>query len=171
MKFNFVICIITQFNFIVNRKIKKFNCMQEVGTMKFGEKVKELRTQKSMSQPELAKLLGVSTRTIASYESCNSYPRRQEMYDKLAEIFEVSVDYLRTENDAFLTEAAEQYGRRGQMQAQEILDQTAQLFAGGFLSPEEELKFQLEMQKLFFHSKEAAKKFTPKKYLNAETTD
>lgn len=27
MKFNFVICIITQFNFIVNKKIKKFNCM------------------------------------------------------------------------------------------------------------------------------------------------
>ena len=85
--------------------------------MKFGEKVKELRTKMNLSQPELAKALGVSTRTIAAYESCNSYPRRQEMYDKLAEIFGVSVDYLRTENDAFLTEAGEQYGRRGQLQA------------------------------------------------------
>jgi len=139
--------------------------------MKFGEKVKELRSKKNMSQPELAKLLGVSTRTIASYESCNSYPRRQEMYDKLAEILGVSVDYLRTENDAFLTEAAEQFGRRGQLQAQEILEQTAQLFAGGFLSDDDELNFQMEMQKIFFDSKMRAKKFTPKKYLNAETTD
>lgn len=139
--------------------------------MKFGEKVKELRSKKNMSQPELAKILGVSTRTIAAYESCNSYPRRQEMYDKLAEIFEVSVDYLRTENEAFFAEAGEKYGRRGQLQAQEILEQTVQLLAGGSLSAEDELKFQLEMQKIFFHSKETAKKFTPKKYLNTETTD
>ena len=139
--------------------------------MKFGEKVKELRTKMNLSQPELAKALGVSTRTIAAYESCNSYPRRQEMYDKLAEIFGVSVDYLRTENDAFLTEAAEQYGRRGQLQAHEILEQTAQLFAGGFLSDDDELSFQMEMQKIFFDSKKRAKKFTPKKYLNTETTD
>jgi len=139
--------------------------------MKFGEKVKELRSKKNMSQPELAKLLGVSTRTIASYESCNSYPRRQEMYDKLAEILGVSVDYLRTENDAFLTEAAEQFGRRGQLQAQEILEQTAQLFAGGFLSDDDELNFQMEMQKIFFDSKMRAKKFTPKKYLETENTD
>ena len=139
--------------------------------MKFGEKVKELRSKKNMSQPELAKLLGVSTRTIASYESCNSYPRRQEMYDKLAEVLGVSVDYLRTENDAFLTEAAEQFGRRGQLQAQEILEQTAQLFAGGFLSDDDELNFQMEMQKIFFDSKMRAKKFTPKKYLETENTD
>lgn len=139
--------------------------------MKFGEKVKELRSKKNMSQPELAKLLGVSTRTIAAYESCNSYPRRQEMYDKLAETLGVSVDYLRTENDAFLTEAAEQFGRRGQLQAQEILEQTAQLFAGGFLSDDDELNFQMEMQKIFFDSKMRAKKFTPKKYLETENTD
>jgi len=139
--------------------------------MKFGEKVKELRSKKNMSQPELAKILGVSTRTIAAYESCNSYPRRQEMYDKLAEILGVSVDYLRTENDAFLTEAAEQFGRRGQLQAQEILEQTAQLFAGGFLSDDDELNFQMEMQKIFFDSKMRAKKFTPKKYLETENTD
>ena len=35
--------------------------------MKFGEKVKELRAKKELSQPALAKLLGVSARTIAAY--------------------------------------------------------------------------------------------------------
>lgn len=138
--------------------------------MKFGEKVKELRMKKNLSQPELGKLLGVSARTIAAYESCNSYPRRQEMYSKLAKILDVEIDYLRTENDAFFTEAGEKYGRRGQMQAKDILDETGRLLAGGTLSPEEELAFQLEMQKIFFHSKEAAKKFTPKKYLDTEST-
>ena len=95
--------------------------------MKFGEKVKELRAKKELSQPALAKLLGVSTRTIAAYESCTSYPRRQEMYDKLAEIFDVSVDYLRTENEEFITDAKERFGSRGEAQAKSILEQTQQL--------------------------------------------
>ena len=137
--------------------------------MKFGEKVKDLRMKKNMSQSELAKMLDVSTRTIASYEGCISYPRRQETYEKLASILDVNVDYLRTESDSFLTEAGKKYGHRGQMQAQEILAQTAQLFAGGTLSEEDEVAFLMDMQKIFWDSKERAKRFTPKKYLTEES--
>jgi len=133
--------------------------------MKFGEKVKELRMKKNMSQPELAKQLGVSTRTIAAYEGCNSYPRRQEVYEKLAAIFEVSIDYLRTESESFLTDAGEKYGRRGQLQAEEILAQTAQLFAGGTLSEEDAASFYIDMQRIFWDAKDRAQKHTPKKYL------
>ena len=133
--------------------------------MKFGEKVKELRMKKNMSQPELAKQLGVSTRTIAAYEGCNSYPRRQEMYEKLAAIFEVSIDYLRTESESFLTDAGEKYGRRGQLLAEEILAQPAQLFAGGTLSEEDAASFYIDMQRIFWDAKDSAQKHTPKKYL------
>lgn len=139
--------------------------------MKFGEKVKELRAKKGLSQPELAKLVGTSTRTIAAYESCSSYPRSQEMYGKLAEIFEVSVDYLRTESDAFITEAGEQYGRRGQLQAEEILAQTAQLFAGGTLSEADATAFMVDMQRIYWDSKARAQKFTPKKYLPEDPSE
>ncbi len=139
--------------------------------MKFGEKVKELRTKKGMSQPELAKAIEVSTRTIAGYESCKSYPRSQEKYEKLAVALDTSVDYLRTESDSFITQAGEQYGRRGQLQAQEILEQTAQLFAGGFLSEEDEYAFTMDMQKIFWDSKQRAKKFTPKKYIQQEPSE
>lgn len=139
--------------------------------MKFGEKVKELRAKKGLSQTELAKLVGTSTRTIAAYEGCNSYPRNQQMYSKLAEVFEVNVDYLRTESDAFITEAGEQYGRRGQLQAEEILAQTAQLFAGGTLSEEDETAFLMDMQKIYWDSKQRAKKFTPKKYLSEDSSE
>lgn len=139
--------------------------------MKFGEKVKELRAKKGLSQPELAKLVGTSTRTIAAYESCNSYPRNQEMYSKLADIFEVNVDYLRTESDAFITDAGEQYGRRGQLQAEEILAQTAQLFAGGTLSDDDAAAFIMDMQQIYWDSKKRAQKYTPKKYLPEDSSE
>lgn len=138
--------------------------------MKFGEKVKELRAKKELSQPALAKLLGVSTRTIAAYESCTSYPRRQEMYDKLAEIFDVPVDYLRTESEEFITDAKERYGHRGEVQVKSILEQTQQLFAGGSLSEDDEIAFVREIQRLYLDSKERAKKYTPKKYLKVDDT-
>lgn len=139
--------------------------------MKFGEKVKELRGKKGLSQNELAKLVGTSTRTIAAYEACNTYPRNQEMYSKLADIFEVNVDYLRTESDAFITDAGEQYGRRGQLQAEEILAQTAQLFAGGTLSDDDAAAFILDMQQIYWDSKKRAQKYTPKKYLPEDPSE
>ena len=139
--------------------------------MKFGEKVKELRLKKGMSQDELAAQMNVSRRTICSYETGNAYPRKQELYDKLAVILEVSVDYLRTENENFLTQAAEQYGVRGQLQAKEILAQTAQLFAGGTLSEEDEAAFMLDLQQIYWDSKKRAKKYTPKKYLDEDPSE
>ena len=36
--------------------------------MTFGERIRELRTQKSLTQPQLADSIGVSVRTVKSYE-------------------------------------------------------------------------------------------------------
>ena len=133
--------------------------------MKFGDKVKDLRKQNNMKQEELAKALGVSTRTIVNYEQGKLYPRKRERYTQLAEIFGVEVNYLLTEDEEFISEAGELYGRRGQMQARDILERTSALFAGGDLSDVDQLAFIHEIQKLYFDSKERAKeKFTPKKY-------
>ena len=133
--------------------------------MTFGEKLKELRLLKEWSQDKLAKELGVTRRTIIAYESGTSYPRYRSIYEKLAKIFEVDENYLRTENEAFMEQVGQMYGRRGQLQAKDILEQTAQLFAGGELSDDDQLAFINEMQKLYLDSKIKAKKFTPKKYL------
>lgn len=139
--------------------------------MNFGEKVKELREAKGFSQPELGRRVGVSTRTIASYEAGKSYPKQREVYDRLAKELDVDVNYLRTENEVFMEEVGSRYGRRGVLQAKDILEQTAQLFAGGSLSDEDELAFITEMQRLYLDSKERAKKYTPKKYLQVKQPD
>lgn len=133
--------------------------------MTFGEKLKDLRLAKQMTPDDLAKRIGTSRRTIYRYESGDCYPRDRDVYYKLAEIFSVNVNYLLAENEEFMTEVGEMYGRKGQVQAEKILGQTRELFAGGTLSDEEKVAFLTEMQMIFLDSKKVAReKFTPKKY-------
>ncbi len=141
--------------------------------MKFGEKLKEARTAAGLTQIELAQKVGMSKRTIVGYESGQFYPRNRELYGKLAEALGVSEAYLKTEEEEFITEAGEQYGRRGEIQAQQVRSMVKELFAGGTLSDEDKQAFLMDIQELYFDSKRRAKKFTPKKYLNdsgSETT-
>ena len=67
--------------------------------MTFGEKVRRLRKEKGWTQSELAKLSGLSLRTIISYEKGESYPKKRSTYDVLAEIFEIPSVELRSETD------------------------------------------------------------------------
>ena len=133
--------------------------------MKFGDKVKDLRKQKKMSQEELAKAVKVSTRTVCGWENEGKYPRNRDIYKRLAEVGEVDINYLLTEDEESITEASERYGRRGSKQAQALLEQASALFAGGELSEDDQLAFVHEIQQIYLDSKEIARnKFTPKKY-------
>lgn len=134
--------------------------------MTFGEKVKTLRKTKDMSQTQLAQAIGVSLRTVGGWEKEGRYPKQHELYQKLADTLGCDISYLMTEEEAFITEATEQFGSRGARQAQQILEQTAAMFAGGELSDEDKTAFMDEIQMLYLDSKKRAKKFTPKKYLN-----
>jgi len=132
--------------------------------MNFGDKVRELRTKKGMTQDDLAKQLGVSRRTIVAYEQGNTYPRRREVYEKLAELLGTTDAYLRTDIEDFMMEVGEEYGSRGQQQAAKLREQVAALFAGGELSESEQMAFLMDLNEIFMDAKKEAKKFTPKKY-------
>ena len=67
--------------------------------MKFGEKVRQLRTEKKLSQTELAKLCGLSLRTIRNYEVAGRYPKKRDVYSKLAFVLGCSTNYLLAENE------------------------------------------------------------------------
>ena len=60
--------------------------------MTFGERIRELRTQKGLTQPQLADSIGVSVRTVKSYELGTSLPKTRETYQKLAEFFDVNIN-------------------------------------------------------------------------------
>lgn len=59
----------------------------------FAKRLKELRTEKHISQAELATNLNLSNRTISMYEQGNSEPNVETLIN-IANFFNVSTDYL-----------------------------------------------------------------------------
>lgn len=68
----------------------------------FAERLKKLRTEKGLNQTELAKILNVAKQTISNWELGNRTPD-DKMLIKIADLFNVSTDYLlcRTDNPNF----------------------------------------------------------------------
>lgn len=62
------------------------------------DRLKELRKSKSLTQTDLGKILGVGKTTISMYETNNSTPN-DEIKLKIAEFFDVSLDYLLGKSD------------------------------------------------------------------------
>ena len=125
--------------------------------MTFGEKVKAERTKLGLNQDELAEKIGVTRRVICSYENDKSRPRGTERYKKLAE-----------EDDAFIADVEDKYGRRGARQAQELLAEVTGLFAGGEMADEDMREMVDAIQEAYLIAKKNNKKYTPKKYRKDE---
>lgn len=132
--------------------------------MTFGEKVRQERTNLRLTQDELATKVGVTRRVITSYETDKSRPRGTENYKKLAEALGVNVNYLLSEDDAFLSEAASKYGSRGAKQASELVSEVSGLFAGGEMAEEDMDEMMRAIQEAYWVAKKNNKKYTPKKY-------
>lgn len=60
----------------------------------FKDKLKHLRIENNLTQADIAKAIGVSPATIGNYEQGTREPRNNEMWQKLADYFNISVDEL-----------------------------------------------------------------------------
>ena len=137
--------------------------------MTFGEKFKEEREKRGLTQQEVADALNINRRMITRYENGVSFPRTRDAYKKIADFFQVDVNYLLTENDEFVVEASEQYGSRGMKQAQQLIDGMSGLFAGGSLSEQDKDAVMKALQDIYWESKARnVSKYTPKKYTKAD---
>lgn len=58
-----------------------------------GEKLLALRTQKNMTQEELAERLGVTRQSVSKWESNGTFPNMNKLLE-ICDIFQVSLDYL-----------------------------------------------------------------------------
>ena len=105
--------------------------------MGFGKKLKTLREGKNLTQSELAKILGITLKTVSNYETKDMRPRKMEMYEKMASFFDVNINYLLTEEDFFIMQAGEDFGYKGVQDAKTIAQSMAGLFAGGDLPDED----------------------------------
>lgn len=60
----------------------------------FKNRIKQLRLNLGLSQKEFGEKIGYSESTISMYESGNREPKKAEDYVKIADFFDVSLDYL-----------------------------------------------------------------------------
>ena len=133
--------------------------------MKFAEKLKAARLDKGYTQKQLAEISHVALRTIVSSEKGDSYPRKRETYAELAKALDVEKNYLLTEDEEFVVNAAEQYGTNGAAQAQAVINGFSGLCAGGTLSENDKDAVMKALQDIYWESKARnVQKYTPKKF-------
>lgn len=67
--------------------------------MDYGERLKKLREKIGLTQKFVAEKIGVKNNTLSSYESAKRQPDFQTL-KKLADLYEVSIDYIITGNES-----------------------------------------------------------------------
>ena len=115
----------------------------------YGERLMRARKEKELSREELGKLCGITGRTIQNYELGHVTPNRIDVSQRLADVLDISVDYL-IYGEKEGTELTEE-------DKKEILAHASALFAGGKLSDEEQLAFIYELQTLYMKARQIIK--------------
>lgn len=99
-----------------------------------GRRIKLLREEKELSQLELAKILNISNSALSQYEAGNRVPS-DEIKKKIAEYFNVSLDYLMGTSDIRNPYSTDKTSNEKEYQNQ---------LPDSFENPEEAVKFLLE---------------------------
>ena len=115
----------------------------------YRERLMRARKKKELSREELGKLCGITGRTIQNYELGHVTPNRIDVSQRLADVLDISVDYL-IYGEKEETELTEE-------DKKEILAHASALFAGGKLSDEEQLAFIYELQTLYMKARQIIK--------------
>lgn len=132
--------------------------------MNFATKLKNLRTEKNLTQEDLSKKSGISIKSISRYELGETIPRSRKYYERLANALDVDTDYFFSQETNFLLNARKEFGYKGAKDAEEIVNSMIGLMAGGELPEEDKATILNAMQEAFYMAKIENKKYTPKKY-------
>jgi len=142
--------------------------------MLFAEKLKTLRVASGLSQEEIAETLGVTLRTYWNYEAGRMYPKRTDSYGKLAKMFNVTTDYLLSEEDYCYIDAQDKGGKRALKDVKKLVTEFGGLFAGGELSEDDKEEVMMSLLELYWKARKINKeKDAPKKLgkATAQTKD
>ncbi len=123
--------------------------------MLFGEKLKALRLERGYTQEQLAQKVDVTKRTLINYEQGRCYPKQTEILARLAQEFDVTVDYLMSDEDRYIQNAQEKGGIRAAQDVQALLTNARAMFAGGELSEEDKDKVMRKLNELYWDAKES----------------
>lgn len=142
--------------------------------MSFGERLKQLRNEKHMTQSDLGKLMNVSKASVSLYEKNERTPD-QETLKRVAKYFDVSIDYLLGVSDKrhYYSLTKKDYRDVDQMlkDTMEGITTSGPTFFqnGAEVSDEDRRLLEASMRQTITLARELAKKkFTPKKYRGSE---
>ena len=138
-----------------------FNGIERKAEMSFAENLRRLRKEKGLTQEQLARQIGVGKRAVIGYETEGRYPRKHDIYQKIADALDCTTNDLLTDRDQFVAKAQEEYGTRGRKQAEEAVNTITGLFAGGELSEEDRDAVAKAIQDAYWYAKERNRKYTP----------
>lgn len=132
--------------------------------MIFKERLKEKRGEANLTQAELAKIAGVSTRTIQNYELGSRKPYQIEVVQKIADALNTTTEYLLGSSGIIVAEAHEKGGSKAARDIDELVSEVTGMFAGGSLSEEALEGAMKALNDAYWIAKEKNKKYTPKKH-------
>ena len=139
--------------------------------MSFKERLKEKRGEANLTQAELAKIAGVSTRTIQNYELGSRKPYQIEVVQKIADALNTTTEYLLGSSGIIVAEAHEKGGAKAARDIDELVSEVTGMFAGGSLSEEALEGAMKALNDAYWIAKEKNKKYTPKKYRKETDTE
>ena len=139
------------------------------------EKLKEIRNIRQITQRELAKMLKVSPSTIAMYETGQRAPD-PEMLKRIAEYFNVSLDWLMGRINIIDSVVPSEYSRMHKLtkrdlnQYEDFTKQANAFFMNDEVADVDKEKLFRDMTELFWKSKEINKqKYGRKKKTKSHT--
>jgi transcriptional regulator with XRE-family HTH domain len=132
--------------------------------MDFSERLREKRTQANLTQAELAKEVGVSSRTIQNYELGKRMPVNMDITRRIADVLNTTPDDLLGSRGVLVVEAQQKGGAKAARDIEELVGEVTGLFAGGQLSEDALDGAMKALNDAYWIAKENNKKYAPKKY-------
>jgi len=131
----------------------------------FGERLKELRKNKKLTQDELAKTFYLNKSSISRYENDTQIPEN-ELLQNIADYFNVSLDYLMGRTNIVNTHSntvTTTQTKKEQKDHDSFMEDAKALFMNGELDEDDKEKIFKDISDLFWESKKINKEKHSKK--------
>ena len=162
---------------IITELHRKVKYRTEDINMNFADKLRKLRTEKELTQEQLAQETGITRRSVIKYELGEARPH-SGTNKKLADFFGIDPEILADDNaglpqisgldECYIEEIRGKYGDGAARGMAELFEANAAFFAGGNVPQEEKDKFITAMKQTYLRCREEAEARYGSEYVRTE---
>lgn len=151
--------------YVLQWQISYINLWKDrVNSVNFGQRLRILREEKKLTQQDLADRINVSAKTISRYESGETKPRYNKIYDDIARVLNVDKYELLSDEESFVLNIKDKFGSRDANYANSLVNDMVLLMAGGEISDDDKRVILETLQEAFILAKNENKKYIPKRF-------